>query len=302
MQVVVVANPTSGRGKGARVIPLVEEVLHELQVDHRILTSLDGSEPERLAREAGEGGAGVVAALGGDGHVGAVANGIMGTGAALAVIPAGTGNDFARALGLDRKDPVAAARLLARPSTTTIDVVKVETPERERFYVNVGGTGFDSEVNEHANGVTFLKGTPKYIYSTFVTLVRFKAGRFEVSVDGDDRSLSGMLVAVGNGVSYGGGMKVTPEARFDDGLLDVCVLGEVPKTTFVATFPKVFSGRHVTHPAVTMLRGKRVEVSAERPFQVYGDGERIGSLPAVFEVVPAALPVVMPGGEDDLGA
>lgn len=294
MRVAVVANPSSGRGKGGKLIPGVDQLLSSMGVEHTILVSRDAADAQRLAREAVGNGTPIVAALGGDGHVGNVANGLIGTGGALAVIPAGTGNDFARHIGLNRKDPLGAVRLLAEPVFTKIDVVRVLHAEGERYFVNVAGTGFDSQVNAHANGVRFLKGTPKYIYSTFVTLARFKPGRFSIDVDGREREVSGMLVAVGNGVSYGGGMKVTPDARSDDGELDLCVLGAVSKPTFVLTFPKVFSGRHVQHPSVQMLRGKVIKISADRPFDVYGDGERFGPLPATFTVVPGALMVVVP--------
>jgi diacylglycerol kinase (ATP) len=293
--IAVVANPTAGRGRGAKLIPKVDALLRALEVNHTLSISEGPEDPERLAREAATGGADVVAALGGDGHVGAVANGIMGTGAALAVIPAGTGNDFARHLGLDRKDPLAAVRLLAAPAIRKTDVVRITTADGERYYVNVGGAGFDSEVNEHANGVKILRGTAKYIYSTFVQLARFKAGNFTVKVDGEEHAFRGMMLAVGNASSYGGGMLVCPDAKSDDGLLDVCVIQELPKRQFVMTFPKVFKGRHVEHPAVRMLRGTEVEISADRPFLVYADGERVGNLPATFVVVPLALPVVIPG-------
>ncbi len=266
MRVAVVANPTSGRGKGAKLIPKVDGLLSSLGVQHTMLVSRSAADPERMARRAAEDGAGIVAALGGDGHVGNVANGLIGTEAAL-----------------------------ASPATRRIDVVRVDHSEGRRYYVNVAGTGFDSQVNEHANKVTLLKGTLKYVYSTFVTLARFKAGQFRIVIDGQEREFGGMLVAVGNGVSYGGGMKVTPDARSDDGMLDLCVLGAVPKLVFVKTFPKVFSGKHVTHPSVQMLRGKVIEISADRPFEVYGDGERFGTLPATFTVVPGALSVVAPG-------
>lgn len=292
--VAVVANPTSGRGKGAKLIPKVDALLRSIGVEHVMHVCADPEDPERLAREAAERGAPIVAALGGDGQVGACANGVLGSDAALAVIPAGTGNDFARYLGLNRKDPLAAARLLASPTTRRLDVVRVRTADGERVFVNVGGTGFDSEVNGHANGVRFLKGTPKYIYSTFVTLARFRPGKFEVDVDGEFHAIPGMMIAVGNAVSYGGGMKITPDAKADDGILDLCVIGEVSKPEFVRTFPKVFSGKHVRHPAVTVLRGKQITISAERAFDVYGDGERFGPLPATFTVVPAALSVVVP--------
>lgn len=297
MAVVVVANPTAGRGRGGRLIPRVDALLRSLGVGHTLRICEGPQDPERLAWLAATDGAEIVAALGGDGHVGACANGVLGTDSALAVIPAGTGNDFARHLGLDRKDALAATNLLASPEFKRIDAVKVTTPQRERYYVNVGGVGFDSEVNEHANKVRRLQGTAKYVYSTFVTLARFAAGEFIVNVDGTGHRFKGMMLAVGNATSYGGGMKVTPDARSDDGLLDVCVIQEMPKWQFVKAFPKVFSGKHVHHPAVKMLRGKQIDISADRPFQVYADGEPVGRLPATFSVVPSALRVVVPPGK-----
>ena len=294
MTVVVVANPTAGKGRGARLIPKVDSFLRSLGVPHELRICEGPEDPEKLARAAAAEGAEIVAALGGDGQVGACANGVFGTEAALAVIPAGTGNDFARHMGLNRKDPLGAARLLSSPTFKAIDVAEVTTPERHRYFVNVGGAGLDSEVNEHANKVRRLRGTPKYVYSTFVTLVRFTPGEFLVKVDGEEHPFKGMMLAVGNGSSYGGGMKVTPDARYDDGVLDVCVIQELPKWQFVKTFPKVFSGKHIMHPAVTMLRGKEIEISAERPFQVYADGEPVGRLPATFSVVPASLRLVVP--------
>ncbi len=294
-RVAVIANPTSGRGKGARLIPKVDALLRSIGIEHTMLICTGPEDPERLARRAAEDGAEVIVALGGDGQVGLCANGVIGTGAAFGVIPAGTGNDFARHIGLDRKDPLAAVNLLRSPEVRRLDVVRVQTADRARYFVNVGGTGFDSEVNGHANGVRFLKGTPKYVYSTFVTLVRFRPGQFRVHVDGAVHDVPGMMIAVGNGTSYGGGMHITPGARSDDGDLELCVIGEVSKVDFVRTFPKVFKGTHVSHPKVTVLHGKEIEISAERPFDVYGDGERIGPLPATFTVVPSALRVVVPG-------
>lgn len=295
MTIAVVANPESGRGKGARLIPQVDELLESMGLDYRLHVSETPDDPERLSRDAAEDGAAIVVALGGDGHVGACANGVVGTSASLAIIPAGTGNDFARHLGLNRKDPLSAARLLASPVTRGIDLAFVDTPERGRHYVNVAGAGFDSEVNAHANGVRMLSGTPKYIFSTFVTLARFTPGRFGVRVDGEDHSLPAMMIAVANATSYGGGMLVCPDAQVDDGLLDVCVIGEVSKWDFVRTFPKVFKGRHVDHPAVRMLRGEKVEISADRPFLVYADGELVGSTPATFTILPQSIRMVVPG-------
>ncbi len=298
MRVSVVANPASGRGKGGKLIPGVGALLSSIGVDHEILASASGEDAISLARRAAEDGADVVVALGGDGQVGMVANGLLeaGKGAALGVIPAGTGNDFARALGLDRKDPMAAAGLLASPDFKPIDAVRLRTPQRTCFFVNIGSAGFDSEVNAYANGLQFVKGTASYVIGVVVMLRRFTPGQFRIEVDGSKQDVAGMLVAVGNAVSYGGGMKVTPTALLDDGLLDVCVLGAVSKFEFLRTFPKVFNGSHITHPAVQMLRGRTVEVSAEREMQVFADGDHVGTLPATFEVEPAAMRAVVPPG------
>lgn len=290
--IVVVANPSSGRGKAARVLPRVEAALGDAGLEFRVHVSTSADDAVAAARRAAEDGARIVAALGGDGQVGLCANGVIGSEAALAVLPAGTGNDFAPLLGLDRRDPVAAARALADPSIRRIDVVRAETSSGVAYFVNVGGVGFDSEVNDLANRTRWLRGTPKYVWSVFATLARFRPARFSLRVDGERRDLDAMMVAVGNGVSYGGGMRVTPDAVLDDGLLDLCVVGALPKWQFVRTFPKVFSGTHGANPAVTMIRGAEIEVAADRPFDVYGDGERLGGLPARFVVEPARLAVV----------
>lgn len=298
MTVAIVANPTSGRGKGAKLIPQLTAVLGSMGVDHRVFSSADGADAVRLARTATEDGAEVVVALGGDGQVGAVANGILeaGGGAAMAVVPAGTGNDFARALGLDRKDPMGASRLLGEPVIRPIDAVRVRTPERSCYFVNVGSAGFDAEVNAYANQLRFLKGTASYVVAMLVMLGRFRPGEFTISIDGTDHSQAAMLVIVGNAVSYGGGMKVTPNALLDDGKLDIMILKAMSKFDLVKTFPKVFRGSHLDHPAVQMLRGRRIELAAERTMQVFGDGDHIGTLPATFELVDKAIRVVVPTG------
>jgi diacylglycerol kinase (ATP) len=258
-EVVVVANPTAGHGKAGRLIGKLDRLLHEAGVDHLIRVSESGPGLERLAREAAEDGAEVVAALGGDGSMGLAANGLLGTPAALAAVPSGTADDFATSLGV--RSVEGAVRAIAERHVVPIDVVKITTGTERRHYVNVAGCGFDSEVK----------------------------------VQLDDEMIEGphMLVVVGNAISYGGGMKVTPDASVVDGLLDVCLLEAVSVPTFLRAFPKVFRGTHVRHPNVRMLRSRRVAIEADRRVMVYADGERVGPAPAIFEVVPEALPVVV---------
>jgi diacylglycerol kinase (ATP) len=220
---------------------------------------------------------------------------LVGTETALGVIPTGTGNDFARFIGINRKKPIDAVAALVDPDIRAIDAVRVSGGGREERFINVAGAGFDSEVNETANNMKWkAQGTAKYVAAVVGTLRRFTPAQFEVTVDGEHRSLSGMLIAVGNGESYGGGMRVAAGASLTDGQLEVCVVGGMSRSAFLRAFPKVFRGTHVTHPKVTMLRGARVEISSDRPFDVYADGERSVPLPAVFEVLPGSLKVAFP--------
>jgi diacylglycerol kinase (ATP) len=289
---VVVANPAAGHGKAGRLIGKVTTGLHRLGVPHDIRVSESGPDLERLARGAAEEGARIVAALGGDGTASLAANGILGTGAALAALPAGTGDDFAKAIGAGRLE--TAIELLANPKTADLDVIAITTGAAKRHFVNIAGAGFDSEVNEAANGMTVKLGaTGTYLAALVKTLSRFSPAAFTIQVDDERMQLDAMLVEVGSGRWTGGGMRVLPGAVMNDGLLDVCIVEALSKAAFLRAFPRVFIGSHTTHPKVRMRTGTRVQVEADRRVLVYADGELIGALPAIFEIHPGALPVVV---------
>ncbi|HSL12185.1 MAG TPA: diacylglycerol kinase family protein [Actinomycetota bacterium] len=291
-EVVVVANPAAGRGKGGRLIGKVGRMLHEAGVPHafRVSGSADGLTEQ--VRRAADDGVGTIAVLGGDGSVGLAANGILDTGATLAVLPSGTGDDFAHSLGVGSL--AAAVRALADPNVVPIDVVRVTTGTERRVYVNVAGAGFDSDVTEAANAMRLGLGpTGTYIASVVKTLSRFVPAGYRVQLDDEVVEGPHMLVVVANAVSYGGGMKVAPRASVVDGCLDVLLLRALGKGAFLRAFPKVFRGTHVRHPAVTMATARTVAIETDRRVQVYADGERVGPLPARFEVLPAALPIVV---------
>jgi diacylglycerol kinase (ATP) len=290
--VVVVANPTAGRGKAGKRIGAVDSILRTLRVDHEVRVTGSAQEMEETCRSLGERGVEVVAVLGGDGTASSAANGLLGTGAALSVLPSGTGDDFAHAVGAGSFR--AAVELLANPKTTLIDVVRVRAGAADRCFLNVAGAGFDSEVNETANAMTVnLGGTGTYVAALLKTLSRFTPARYDLTIDGTPTTLEAMLVVVGNGPSFGGGMRVLPEASLVDGALDVCIVEALSKGAFLRAFPRVYSGRHASHPKVRMLRAATVTIEANRGIQLYADGERIGPLPARLEVMPAALPVVV---------
>jgi YegS/Rv2252/BmrU family lipid kinase len=300
VRALVVHNPTAGGGRAGRLAPQVVERLagDGVEVDQHRTLSLEDA---RLAACQAAGEVDAVVAIGGDGTVGACAAGLAdaevsggstggsGIRAALAVIPAGGGNDAARSLGLPADDPLAAAGLLTRLRRRPADLATVGG----RAYLNVAGAGFDSEVNRLANQrLRWARGRPRYLGAVLAELVVGRTASFELALDGQPERLSGWLVAVANGPSYGGGMLVAPRASLADGLLEVVVIGTIGKLEFLRTFPKVFSGRHVDHPAVAVHRAARVDLAADRPLAVYADGEPAGTLPATFEVRPAAVTVL----------
>ena len=290
---VVVANPAAGHGRAGKLIGKVTTALHRLGVPHEIRVSESGPDVERLARDAAEGGTKIVAALGGDGTASLAANGLLGTGAALAALPAGTGDDFAKGIGAGKLD--AAVALLANPKTVDLDVIEVTTGAARRSFINIAGAGFDSEVNETANGMTVKLGaTGTYVAALLKTLSRFSPAAFTIQVDDERMEMDAMLVEVGSGRWTGGGMQVLPDAvdeRRAPGSSASCEA--LSKTAFLRAFPRVFIGSHTTHPKVTMRTGTRVQVEANRRVLVYADGELVGPLPAIFEVRPGALPVVV---------
>lgn len=292
---VVLANPTAGRGKAGRLIGRIDRLLHQASIPHEIRVSESGPDLERLARVAAESGAPMIAAVGGDGTMSLAANGIIDAGVkdvTLASIPSGTADDFSKSLGL--RSIESAVRAIADANVVPMDIVRVTAGTARRHFLNIAGCGFDSEVNEAANAMRFrLGGTGTYVAALVKTLSRFTPAVFRIELDDEVVEGPHMLVVIGNSISYGGGMKVTPDASVVDGLLDVCLLEAISKPAFLRTFPKVFRGAHVDHPAVRIVRSTTVKVEADRRVMVYADGERVGPAPAVFEVIPAALPVVV---------
>jgi diacylglycerol kinase (ATP) len=292
VRALLVFNPTAGGGRAGRLAPRVAGRLTAdgVEVSQHQTRSLQDA---RLAACEAASSVDAVVAVGGDGTVGACAAGLADAGpaarAALGVVPAGGGNDAARAFGLPARDPLAAAGLLTSLRRRPADLATVAG----RGYLNVAGAGFDAEVNRIANQRLGWAGNrPRYVGAVLAQLAVGRTARFRLALDGRPQELDGWLVAVANGPGYGGGMRVAPKASLADGLLDVVVIAGIGKLEFLRTFPKVFAGRHVEHPAVSVHRAATVELDADRPLHVYADGEPAGTLPATFEVRPAALAVL----------
>jgi diacylglycerol kinase (ATP) len=285
-----IVNPVAGRGRTQKLLPDLERAASAAGIALHV--SPEPGAPTKLARAATDEGHDLVA-CGGDGLVTEVAGVAADTGHRLAVVPTGAGNDFARVLGYDPKQPLRAFDALTTGRDRVVDLGRVNG----RWYTCVTASGFDAEANRWANTVRKLSGTTLYVAAVLRTLAVYKPHRFRVTVDDESIETTAWLVAVGNGPAYAGGMRVTPDAKLDDGLLDVTIVGAMGRPEFLWNFPKVFKGTHVGHPKVTTRRGAHVELEsldASVPMEVYADGERVGPLPGTMDAVRDALNVRVP--------
>ena len=289
----LLTNPTAGRGRGATYGAQAATALHA--AGHRIvdLSGPDAATAAANAREALDADAiDVLTVVGGDGMVHLGANLCAQRPVPLAVVAAGTGNDNARELGLPLRDPHTAAAVVTAGRTRSVDLGRCRTPHHgTRWWIGVLGGGFDSVVNERAARMRWPRGRMRYNVAVARELPIFRPIPYDVTVDGDRQVTEAMLVAVANGPAFGGGMRVAPDASYDDGLLDIVILHRVSRAEFLRVFPRVFKGTHVTHPRVQVLRGRTVRLEAPG-IVTQADGERFEPLPLDLEVVPGALTVV----------
>jgi diacylglycerol kinase (ATP) len=296
--IALLVNPSAGKGRAAGLVAKVTELLRSRGSNVAILVGRDVEEAKALARQAVDDGVDALVALGGDGMVHLALNVIVETKTPLGIIPAGTGNDLATTLRLPTKEPVAAATVIADKLDVSgarpMDAVRVTmtaAPRPPVWFGCVLGSGFDSRVNDRANRMSWPRGRMRYNLAILAELGVFKPLPFVLDLDGERWETEAMLVAVGNAKSYGAGMLVTPDAEVDDGVVDVQVLGPVSKPEFLKTFPKVFKGTHVSHPAVTIKRAKVVSI-ASPGVTAYADGEYVADLPIMCETVPGAVQVL----------
>ena len=301
MHVLLMVNSSAGRGRAERNAEQAQEVLTAEGLDVVRLPADRAAQPAAVLRGIDEGASALVV-CGGDGTVHTAVQALAGGDCPLGVIPSGTGDDNARSLGIPPGDAAGAAIRIAHDVLgghhSRLDVARVVAADgRSALVLGVVSTGFDSTVNAWANDRSWPSGTAKYVLGMIRLLPAFRPIDYVVDVDGMRREGLGMLVCIGNGPSYGGGMLVCPQARRDDGSLDVMWLADVPTPRFLAIFPRVYAGTHVGHDRVTMLRGASVRVEA-RGQLAFGDGELIGPLPVTINCWPAALRVV--GGGEEL--
>jgi YegS/Rv2252/BmrU family lipid kinase len=298
---VFLVNPASGDGGTGKRWPELAHRAARLGLEGETLFSERPGHLTELARSAVDGGARLVVAVGGDGTMNEVVNGIAGRDVDFATIPLGTGMDFGRTYGIPTKfeDAVRVA-LSGTPRTIDAGRVSFRTwggEDAERWYANVGSVGMSGAVAQRANGMSkALGGKATFFYALTRVFLEWENTDVTVRFDGEERHGKMHDVIVANGVWHGGGMKLAPDALSDDGAFDVVIIGDVGKVDFLTTAPKLYKGKHVSHPKVEVVRTARVEVDAAEHLPIELDGEQVGTTPATFEVVPGALRVRVPAG------
>ncbi|GEL93529.1 diacylglycerol/lipid kinase family protein [Cellulomonas composti] len=300
----LVVNPTAGKGRGTQAGHEAHQRLRAAGFDVEDLSAPTLAQATDRARAATLAGLDALVVVGGDGMVHLGANVVAGTTMPLGIVPAGTGNDFARGLGLPRTDVAAALAVLEHAiahGPRAVDAVRVAPPgvEAYEWYVGVLSGGIDAAVNARANGLRWPRGEARYVRALLAELTSFRPYGYRVTLDDDVWESAGTLVAVANAPWFGGGLHVAPDALLDDGLLDVVLAGPFTKPGVVRIFPGIYRGRHVHDPRVQIRRSRTVLIEpvptiGATPPPAFADGERIGPLPLRAELVAGALQVLAP--------
>src|SRR3954452_15096727 len=291
MPLTLLVNPSSAGGKSLKLLPRVEAALDARRAVFRVekTRSLEhGAELALRAVELGE----VPVVVSGDGLLGAVGGAMAGAEAPLGLIPAGRGNDLARALGIPT-GPEAAAEALLAGNGRLIDVCEANG----KRFLGIASVGFDSECNRLANETHWLRGNSVYAYSMVRTLIGWRSARFTLALGEERRRISGYFVAVANNSVYGGGMYIAPDAKLDDGEFDVVSIGEGGKLRFLWGLKDVLKGTHLDKDEVEVFRTPRLQIDASRPFPVYADGDHLTDLPVTLRVLPRSLSILAPASK-----
>lgn len=288
----LLVSPAAGMGAAARVAGRVAATLRESvdRLDTLVADTADGS--AALARKAVDDQVDVLVTLGGDGLAHVALQACAGSATALGVVPAGTGNDLARALAVPGEPLAAAAAVgsaLLSGRLRSLDLGRVSGGS---WFATVLCAGFDSMVNERANRLRWPRGPHRYDVAILAELGRLRPRPLVVETDSDVMRLEATMVSVGNLPFYGGGIPICPDAVGDDGLLDITVVGATSRRDLVAVLPRLRTGRHLDHPAVTTLRARSVHLAGRNRWVAYADGERQARLPLTVRCVPSALSVV----------
>ncbi|MUL43775.1 diacylglycerol kinase [Streptomonospora sp. PA3] len=294
--VTLLVNPAAGSRRGAEVAARASRRLLARGVEVDVVAGRDAAETRQRARESVAAGADVLIAAGGDGMVHLALQELAGSSTALAVLPTGSGNDFARVLGIPAADPDAAADVLLGGVRRRMDLGRCwspEAPDRALWFGTVLTSGFDSLVVERTLRMRWPRGRMRYAAAVLAELGRLRPLPFAVEADGRTEEWEAALVAVGNTACYGGGMRVCPHADPGDGRLAVTVVSPGSAGQLLRAFPRIYRGTHTTHPLVRTFHARSLRVHTPG-MRAYADGEPAGPLPLAAEAVPGAVEVLVP--------
>lgn len=289
-----IINPSSAKGRTRRAWPGISSTLRAAGLSFDEVTTHSPQEGQDLAARAGGDGYGVVISVGGDGTTHWAVNGLMRSttspAPALAVIPEGTANDFPRCLNIPL-NPRVAAQTVLNGARRRVDIGQVN----DRYFATISGVGFDAEVAHLVNRwPRWIKGTTVYVLGILQKLATYRPVDAHITIDGKEQRLPLFLLAAANTNWYGGGMYMAPHASIEDGMLAVVYATNLTKLETLVVLPKVFSGRHLTHPKVAHTAARDVRVDSATPLAIHADGEIVGRVPAVFRVIPRAIEVIVP--------
>jgi diacylglycerol kinase (ATP) len=292
----LVVNPASGHGAAVRVAGGVSARLREVVDRLDVHVAVDAADTAAMARRAVDGGFDLLAVLGGDGSAHLAIQACAGSDTTLAMIPAGTGNDLATALGMPGAPLAAAAEVAAAiarsAAPAALDLGRIEGGA---WFGTVLCAGFDSKVNERANAMRWPRGSRRYDLAIFVELAGLSAYPLMVETEHDTHELSATMVSIGNTPAYGGGLRICPAADLHDGLLDVTIVGPISRRRLIHMFPLLRNGAHVDLPEVSTLRASRIRLGGDNGWVAYADGDRQSPLPLAVTCVPDAIRVVAAG-------
>lgn len=293
----MIVNPRAGKGHGARAADIAERALRGAGAEVLVLSGDTAAQTRELAHRAVRERPDGVVVVGGDGTLNGIIDVLADAALPVTLVPAGTGNDLARALGIPTADPAAAATAALNGRTRRIDLGTISSQGASRVFLTIAALGFDAQVSERTNALRYPSGRLRYYLALVIELLRLRPTLFRVRIDGGEwQAMPGTLLAVGNTSSYGGGMPICVGARPDDGALDLVHIAPLGRLRLLALFPLLLRGTHLARPEVLARRATRVEVTAPG-LVVYADGERVGAGECVVEVRGGAVRVVVPLAE-----
>lgn len=291
MKIMFIINPVAGKGSAIKIWRDIKRLIDDAGLDYAYKFTTGPRDATLIAKTAAAEKNDIVAVLGGDGTLQEAVNGLVGSETCLAVLPGGTGNDFAKTLKIS-KDIGKMIETLIKPVKKKIDVLKCN----DQYLINMAGIGLDAQVAANVNGKRCLKGELAYLSAILQTLASYRAADVEIIVDGVKKRERITLIAVGNGQFVGGGIHMLPEAKIDDGLLDICVIRETTKLEALLTLPKVYAGRHISHPKCRFLKAHEVIINViqESP-KVFSqiDGQVFCEQSLYISVIPQAINILI---------